>query len=81
MYEDQMINEKLKYLEMERANIAKLAERYGLFNDVKIEKFSLLTIMHPSHHGHHHMHNFDPNNMLHSVDPKDRIKEYHEKVH
>lgn len=41
-----------------------------------------LTIFHPNHGGgHHHMSvSSDPNSFISSSDPKERIREYHERV-
>ena len=80
--DDAAINEKLKYLEAERRKIGDLAQKYSLQDNVKVEKFTLLTLQNP-HLGHHHKGQHGAGGgeeQIGSSDRKDRLLEYHRKT-
>ncbi len=57
-----------------------MAERYGLLshpahNQIKVAKFSLLTLYHPGRSNPHHQ-NGEGGSFINAIDAKDRVKEY-----
>ena len=54
---DVYLNDRLKNLEIQRAQIHAMADRYGLLNHpqhngIKVAKFTLLTLYHPGRSNH-----------------------------
>lgn len=77
---DLYLNERLKALEIQRQNIHQIAARLGILdhpqhNGIKVERFTLLTLPNNGRHN-----GGEGDTFLNSMDPKERVREYHEMV-